>query len=130
LVNVRAVPVDISNDARVLEVSKGIVNKGAGGVGRMKNVVVHILGTRAVKIGRGEGACVKGEGIDNTAFVPGTHKSGLISDWLIGDVFGSLGLAKLINEDEWVVPKISGVKFFPAFARVVSVSEEGEGMVA
>jgi hypothetical protein len=49
---------------------------------------------------------------------------------LVGNVLGGLGLAKLVNENEWVVPKVSHVKLLPAFARVVSVSDESEGVVA
>jgi hypothetical protein len=73
---------------------------------------------------------MKGEVVNDTAFVTSPHKSGLVPYRLIGNVLGGLGLTKLIDEDEWVVPKVSRIKFFPAIARVVSVSESGERMVA
>jgi hypothetical protein len=130
LVDVRAIPMDVSNDARVLEVGKGIVDEGAGSVGRMENVVVRIFRTRTVKVGGGERSCVKREGINDTAFIAGPHESGFIAYWLVGDILGHLGLAKLVNKDEQIVPKVSSVKLFPSFTRMVSVSGEGEGVVA
>jgi hypothetical protein len=61
LVDVRAVPMDISDDTRVLEVSKGVINEGVGSVRGMKNVVVHIFRTRTIEIGGGERMCMEGE---------------------------------------------------------------------
>jgi hypothetical protein len=61
LVDVRAVPMDVSDDTRVLEVSKGVINEGAGSVRGMKNVVVRIFRTRTIEIGGGERTCVEGE---------------------------------------------------------------------
>jgi hypothetical protein len=130
LIDVRAVPVDISDNARVLEVSKGIIDEGTGSVGGVENVVVRIFGTWAIEIGRGEGACMKREGVDYTAFLTSTHESGLVSYWLVGDVLGGLRLAELVDEDERIMPKVSGVKLLPSFARMVSISDEGEGVVA
>jgi hypothetical protein len=130
LVDIRAVPMDVSNDARVLEVSKSLVDEGANSVGGVEDVVVRIFRTGAVEIGGREGACVKREGIDDTAFLASAHESGLVSNRLIGDILGGLGLTELVDEDEWVVPKVSHVKLFPTLARVVSVSESGERMVA
>jgi hypothetical protein len=130
LIDVRAVPVDVSDDARVLEVSKSLVDKGTSGVGRMKNVVVRVFGTRAIEVGRREGLCMEREGVDDTAFVTSPHKPGLVSYGLVGDVPGSFGLAKLVDENERVVSKVSRVEFLPTFTRVVSVSEGGERMVA
>jgi hypothetical protein len=130
LVNIRAVPVDVSNDARVLEVGKGVVDEGASSVGRMENVVVCIFRTGMVKVGRREGTCMEREGIDNTTFLASTHKSGLVSYRLVCNVFGGLSLANLVNKDEWVVPEVSSVKLLPSFTRMVSVSGEGERVVA
>jgi hypothetical protein len=73
---------------------------------------------------------MKREGVNDTAFITSPHESGLISYWLVGDVLGCLGLAKLVNKDERVVSKVSRIKLLPAFTRVISVSEGGEGMVA
>jgi hypothetical protein len=130
LVDIRVVPMDVSDDARVLEVSKGVVDKGAGSVGGVEDVVVRVFRTRAIEVGRGEGSCVKREGINDTAFIASAHESGFVSYWLVGDVLGGLSLAELIDKNEWVVPKVSGVKLLPSFARMVSVSEEVEGVVA
>jgi hypothetical protein len=121
--------VDISDDARVLEVSKGIVDKGTGSVGGMEEVVVCVFGTRVVEVGRGEGACVKRERIDDTAFLASAHELGFVSYWLVGDVLGGLSLAELVDKNEWIVPKVSGIKLLPSFARMVGVSDEGEGVV-
>jgi hypothetical protein len=129
LVNVRAVPMDISNDARVFEVSKGLVNKGAGGVGRMKNVVVHIFGTGAIEVGGREGSCVERKGVDDTTFLASAHESGLIPNWLIGDVLGGLGLTELVDEDEWIMSEVSRVKLLPALTRVISIKGKSEGVV-
>jgi hypothetical protein len=129
LVNIRAVPMDVSNDARVLEIGKGIVDEGAGSVRGMKNVVVCIFRTRAIEIGGWERTRIERERVNDTAFLASPHKSGLISYWLVGNILGGLGLAKLVDEDEWVMSKVSHVKLLPALARVVNVSEEGEGMV-
>jgi hypothetical protein len=73
LVDIRAVPVDVSDDARVFEISKGLVDEGAGSVGGVKDVVVRVFGTRAIKIGRGEGACMERKGVNDTAFVTSPH---------------------------------------------------------
>jgi hypothetical protein len=129
LVKVRAEPVDIGNDPRVLEIGKSIINKGAGSVGGVKDVVVHIFGTRAVEVGERKRMCVEREGVDNSAFLASAHKLGLISNWLVGDVFGSFSLAKLIDEDEWIIPKVSCIKLLPAFTRMVRVSSIGKRMV-
>jgi hypothetical protein len=130
LIDVRAVPVDVSNDARVLEVSKGVIDKGAGSVGGVENVMVRVFRTRATEVGRREGACVERERVNDTAFLTSAHESGLVSYWLVCDILGGFGLAKLINEDERVVPKVSHVELLPAFTRVASVSDKGEGVVA
>jgi hypothetical protein len=99
-------------------------------MGGVEDVVVCIFRTRTIEIGRGEGACMKREGVDDATFVTSPHELGLVSYRLVGNVLGGLGLAKLVDEDEWVVPKVSRIKFLPAIARVVSVSEGGERMVA
>jgi hypothetical protein len=114
---------DVSNDARVLEVGKGLVNEGASGMGGVENVVVGVFWTGTVKIGGREGSCMEGKGVNNTTFIASPHKSGLISYWLVGDILGRLGLAKLVNKDKWVVPKVSCIEFLPAFTRMVSVSK-------
>jgi hypothetical protein len=96
----------------------------------VKNVVVRVFGTRAVKVGGRKRTCVKREGMDDTAFLASTHKPGLVSYWLVCDVLGGLSLAKLVNENERVVPEVSRVKLFPSFTRMVGVSGEGEWVVA
>jgi hypothetical protein len=121
---------DVSNDTRVFEIGEGIVDEGVSSVGGVEDVVVRVFWTRTIKIGGGKGACMEREGVNNASLIASPHESGLISNRLIGDVLGGLGLAKLVDEDEWVVPKVSRIKLFPSFTRMVSVSEEGEGMVA
>jgi hypothetical protein len=130
LIDVRAVPMDVSDNARVLEVSKGVVNEGASGVGGVEDVVVRIFRTRAIKVGGGKRTCVEGERVDNTAFLASTHESGLISNWLVGDVLSGLGLAELVNENERIVPRVRGVKFLPSITRMVCVSGNGKRVVA
>jgi hypothetical protein len=70
------------------------------------------------------------KGIDGTAFLTSTHESGLVPYRLVRDVLRGLGLTKLVDENKGVMPEVSGVKLLPPFARMVSVSEEGEGVVA
>jgi hypothetical protein len=130
LVDIGAVPMDVSDDARVFEVSEGIVDESAGSVGGVENIVVRILGTGTTEVGRGEGMRVERERVNDTTLLTSTHESGLIPYQLVRDVFGSLGLAKLVNENEGVVPKVSRVKLLPALARMIDVSGNGEGVVA
>jgi len=47
------IPVDISDNARVLEIYDGIVNEKSRGGGRVKNVEVIIFDPRTVKVGSG-----------------------------------------------------------------------------
>jgi hypothetical protein len=61
LIDVRPVPMDVSNDARVLKVSKCVVNKGASSVGGMEDVMVRVFRTRAIEIRGGERTHVEGE---------------------------------------------------------------------
>jgi hypothetical protein len=130
MVDVQAIPMDVSNDARIFEISKGLINEGAGDVGRVENVMVRVFGTRAIEVGGRKGAHVERKGIDYTAFLTSTHESGLIPNRLIGDVLGGLGLTELVDENKWIMPKISHVKFLPALARMVGVSGKSEGVVA
>jgi hypothetical protein len=39
-------------------------------------------------------------------------------------------LTELVDKDEWVMPKVSGVKLLPSFTRMVDVSGECERVVA
>jgi hypothetical protein len=121
--------VDISHHTRVPKRGHSIVNKFSSSVGRVKEVVVCVFGTRAADIGQGVGVYMERKGMNSSSFLPSIHEASLISYWLISNVLGGLGLAKLVDKNKQIMPRVSSIELLPSFTRVISVGDDREGVV-
>ena len=129
LVNIGAVPVDVSNHPRVAKGNDYIINKFKHSVGRVENGVVRVLGTRASKVRRGERTSMQREGVHCGTLLASAQEACLISFCLEQNVSHSFGLTELIDKDKGVLTRIGGIVLLPSISWVIGIEGEGDGVV-
>ena len=110
----RPIPIDISDDTRVLEIDDGVVDEESGSRGGVENVEVVILDPRMVEIGGGMCMCMKGDGEFRVAMLASSYKMSVDPNLSEGDVACHFILAILIEEDKQVLPRITTVVLAPS----------------
>ena len=107
------IPIDVSNNTRVLEIYNGIVDEESRGGGGVKDVKVIVFDPRTVKVGGGVCSCVEGNGILGVALLTNSYKVSVHADLSKGDIMCHLILTILVEEDKWVLLRITTVIFAP-----------------
>ena len=117
----RLIPIDISDNTRVLEIYNGIVDEESRGGGRVEDIEVIILDPRAVEIGRGMCPCVERDRVFRVSPLANPYKMSVNSNLPKGDVSCYFILTILIEEDEGVLLRITAVILAPSVSWVVWV---------
>ena len=116
-----SIPVDISNNPRILEIYDGIVNKESGCRRGVENIEVIIFDPRSVEIGGGMCTCVEGNGVLGVALLADPYKVSIDPDLPEGDITCYLILSILVEEDKQVLPRITAVVLTPSGSWMVRV---------
>jgi len=113
--------VNVSYDAGISKVIKGIVDNKTTGATGIEDGVIGVLDTRAMEIGGGECACVKGGTISGLPFTLYSLVNYPIIDVEVADVLGSTWSVVWSHENKQIVTGVGGVKTYPLATWVVSV---------
>ena len=121
LVLVCPIPIDISNNTRILEIDDGVVDKESGGRARVKNIEVIIFDPRTIEIGSGMCTCMKGDGNFGITVLAGPYKVSINADLSEGDISCHFVLPVLVEKNKWVLPRITAVVLAPPSSWMVRV---------
>jgi len=116
-----SIPINVSNNTRVLEIYDGIVNGESRGGRGVENVEVVVLDSRMVKVGGGVCSSVKGNGVLRVSSLVSPYNVSVNSNLPKGDVSRYLVLTILVEEDERVLPHITAVVLTPSSSWMVWV---------
>ena len=117
----RSIPIDVSNNTGILEIDDGIVDEESGSGGWVENVEVVIFDPRMVEIGSRVCMCVKGNRkLGVTPFVS-SYKMSVDPNLPKSNVACHLILPILIEEDKWVLPRITAVVLAPSSSWMIWV---------
>jgi len=120
---IHSIPINISDNTRVLEIYDGIVDEELGGGGRVENVEVIIFDPRVVEVGRRVCMCVKGNGVLRVPPFANSYNVSVNSNLSEGDVSRYLILPILIEEDKRVLPRITVVVLTPSSSWMIRVAK-------
>ena len=120
-VSVRAQPIDVSDHTRVFKGDDCIVNKEAGSVRGVEDMVVCVLRTSASEVRRGEGAGMKWHRVNWGTLFSYTFNTCLIFNNFEGDVGGCLCLPLLVDKDEGILASVGGVELLPTLTQMLGV---------
>ena len=115
------IPIDISNNTRVLEVYDGIANEKSRGGRRVKNVEVVIFDPRAIEIWSGMCLHMKGNGILGVSWLADPYDVSVNSNLPEGNISWYFILTILIEKDKRVLPYITAVILTPSNSWVIWV---------
>ena len=115
------IPVNISDNTGVFEVYDGIVDEKSRGRGRVEDVEVIVFDPRTIEIGSGMCACMEGDGIFRVATLASPYKVSVDPNLSEGNVACHLILTILIDEDKWVLLRITTVVLTPSGSWMVRV---------
>jgi len=117
----RLISINVSNNARILEINDGIVNEKSGGGGGVENIEVIVFDPRMIEVGSGMCACMKGDGVLRIALFVSPYNVSINANLPEGDVACHLILPILIEEDKRVLPHITTVVLAPSSSWMVWV---------
>jgi len=115
------IPVDISDNAGVFEVYDGIVDEESGSRGGVEDIEVIVFDPRAIEIGSRVCMCMEGNGIFRVAALASPYEVSVDPDLSEGNIACHLILTILIEEDKWVLPRITAVVLTPSGSWMVWV---------
>jgi len=104
-----SVPIDISDNPRILEIYDSIVNEELGCGRGVKNVEVVIFDPRSIEIGSRVCTCVKGDGVFGITLLADPYDMSINPNLPESDIACHLILSILIEKDKWVLPCITVV---------------------
>jgi len=87
----------------------------------VENVKVIIFDPRTIEIGGGVCACMKGDGKLRVATLASPYKVSINPNLPEGDIACHLILSVLIEEDKWVLPRITAVILTPSNSWMIGV---------
>ena len=118
-----SIPIDISNNTRVLEIYDGIVNEKSGSGRRVKDIEIIIFDPRAIEIWSRMCPCVKGNGIFRIPSLANPYNVSVNSNLPEGDISCYLVLTVLVEKNKRVLPCITMVVLTPSNSWVIWVIE-------
>jgi len=116
-----SISINVSDNTRILEINDGIVDEESGSGGGMKNVEVVIFDPRSIEIGGGMCTCVEGNRKLGVTPFASSYKMSIDPNLPEGDIACHLVLSILVEEDEWVLPRVTAVILAPPISWVVQV---------
>ena len=115
------ISIDVSNNTGILEIDDGIVDEKLGGGGRVENIEVVIFDPRTIEVGGGVCTCMEGNGILRVATLASPYKVSIDSNLSEGDVACHLVLPVLVEEDKWILLRITVAVLAPSGSWMVWV---------
>jgi len=109
----RSIPVNISDNTGILEIDDGVVDKELGSGGGVENVEVVIFDPRAIEIGGRVCTCVEGNRKLGVTPFASSYKVSVDPNLPESDIACHLILSVLVEEDKWVLPRITAVILAP-----------------
>jgi len=118
-----SIPINVSNNPRILEIYDGIVDEKAGGGRWMEDVEVVIFDPRTIEVGSRMCSRIKGNGIFGIATLVSPYKVGVDTNLSKGDIMCHLVLTILIEEDKGVLSRITAIVLAPPVSWMIWVIE-------
>jgi len=116
-----SISVNVSDNTGILEINDGIVDKESGGGGGMEDIEVVVFDPGTIEVGSGMCTGVEGNGELGIAMFASSYKVSVDPNLSKGDIARHLVLPVLIEEDEWILPRITAVVLAPPMSWVVRV---------
>jgi len=116
-----SIPIDVSDNTRILEVYDSIVNEKSGGRGRVEDIEVIIFDPRAIEIGRGVCSHMKGNGVLGVSPFSDSYNVSVNPNLSEGNVSCDFILSVLIEEDKRVLLHITTVVLAPSISWMIWV---------
>jgi len=116
---IRLIPIDVSDNTRVLEIYDGIVDEKSRGGRGMENVEVVIFDPRTIEVGRRVCLHVKRNGVLRAPLLVNPYNVSINPNLPKSDISHYFVLTILIEEDEGVLPHITVVILTPSISWVV-----------
>ena len=116
-----SIPINVSDNTRILEIDNSIVDEESGSGGRVEDVKVVIFDPGTIEIGSRMCACMEGDGELRIAVLASSYKVSIDPNLPEGDVTCHFILPVLIEEDERVLPRITAVILAPSSSWMVRV---------
>jgi len=117
----RLISINISDNTGILEINNGIVDEELGSGGRVENVEVVIFDPRAIEVGSRMCTCMEGNGKLRVTTLSSSYKVSIDPSLPEGDVACHHVLPVLIEEDEWVLSRVTAVILAPSNSWMVWV---------
>jgi len=117
------ISVNVSDNTGILEIDDGIVDEELGGGGGMEDIEVIVFDSGAIEIGSGMCTRVEGNGELGITALASPYEMSINSNLPEGDVTCHLILPVLIEENKWVLPRITTVVLTPPTSWVVWIVE-------
>jgi len=117
----RPIPIDVSNNTRVLEVYNGIVDEELGGGRGVEDIKVIIFDPGAVEIGRGVCLHMKGDGVLGVSPFANSYNMSINPNLSEGNISCYFILTVLVEEDKGVLLHITTVILAPPVSWMVQV---------
>jgi len=116
-----SIPINISDNTRILEIDDSIVNEKLQGGGGVENVEVVVFDPRMIEVWSEMCTCMERDGVLRVAALANPYKVSINADLSEGDVACHLILTILIEEYKWVLPHITVVVLAPSSSWMVWV---------
>jgi len=116
-----SIPINISDNTRVLEVYDGVVDEESGGGRGMEDIEVVVFDPRTLEIGRGVCACMKGDRVLRVSPFANSYNVSINPDLSEGDILRYFILPILIEEDKGILLRITAVVLAPPSSWVIGV---------
>jgi len=118
-----SIPIDVSDNSRILEIYNGVVDEKAGGGGWMENVEVIVLDPQVIEIGSRVCLGMEGDGVLSIATLASSYKVSVDPYLSKGNIACHLILTILIEEDEGVLSRITMIVLTPPVSWMIRVTE-------
>ena len=126
-----SISVDVSDNTGIFEIDDSIVDEKSGSGGGVENIEVVVFNPRAIEIGGRMCMCVEGNRELRVATFVSSYKMSVDPNLPEGDIACHLVLPILVEENKWVLPRITVVILAPPISWMVWVvelfSELGDG---
>jgi len=117
----RLIPINVSDNTGILEIDDGVVDEESGSGGGVENVEVVIFDPRAIEIGGRVRTCVEGNRKLGVTPFASSYKVSVDPNLPESDIACHLILPVLVEEDKWVLPRITMVILAPSSSWMIWV---------
>jgi len=118
-----SIPINVSDNSRILEIYNGVVDEKAGGGRWVENIEVVVFDPQAIEIGSRVCSCMKRNGVLGIAMLTSPYKVSVDPDLSKGDIACHLVLTILIEEDKGVLSRITAIVLTPSVSWMIRVTE-------